>query len=918
MTTTQIKDKRVNIPNGSGKKVPTLLRAFEKDLSLETLAKIRIKGRESSCFVLSKGRKFKLVFAFECKGIHDSLKHNHLVAAAEAIESGIKDISQGSVVFHMESFSTDSDRQTYLDNLISQTDCIEAKVLLYSEKQRSKELADAGIRQSKRLTIYIETKIDFASNATQTDWSDKAIGQLGKFWGSVKKVSSGENTDDDEYKTLFETGFYNGFLYWEQILANRMGLVIKPLDLTGLWSRVWDRFNTGKPTIEPPQWIEYEDGKIKEIIHNDKHPRSILVQGEGGECRVPVADRTWIKVKDKFIGTMVFAEKPDGFKGVEHQLRFLWNALSKSYVKDTEIFTRIESRSLERMQGRMQDQIKQSGARSAFANEKANVDVNANLRLKRSIEAQEKLIEGSVPIQVASVVFVHRERKNHVDDACFSLANAFPLPCRLIRERDVPWHYWLQSLPISWDGLLSKPYDRSEPWMSNEVAGILPLMKTREVDPDGFELIADEGGSPIKLDFIKKLLNVACFGTTRSGKSVLISGMLTLFLASGYPIVALDYPKPDGTSTFTDYAAYFADRAAYFDIGKESNNIMEIPDLRRVTDLDEREERMSDYKSFLETAILAMVGGNGSCERALVGKALTLFFADPDIQRRYDLALEGGFGSDEWQLMPTLKDLGKFYTKEALDIDETTSPLQRNAREQIELQIDYWLNSKIGNAIGKASSFPTDSQLLVFALRNLSNNDEAALLALSAYSAALRRALSSPKSIFFVDESPILFEYDSIASLIGKLCANGAKAGIRVFLSAQDPNTIMESVAGPKIMQNMNTKLIGRIQEVAVPAFQHYFRYEERMIARNASERFFPQASELYSNWLLDTDGNITYCRYYPSAMQLGIVANNTEEQAARKRYLKKHKNNKLAAYSEFSKAYAHAVRNGLPMEAIG
>jgi len=104
------------------------------------------------------------------------------------------------------------------------------------------------------------------------------------------------------------------------------------------------------------------------------------------------------------------------------------------------------------------------------------------------------------------------------------------------------------------------------------------------------------------------------------------------------------------------------------------------------------------------------------------------------------------------------------------------------ALNMIDLRLRFWLSSRVGRAISAPSSFPTDAQLLVFALRNLSNEEDAAVLALSAYAAALRRALEAPASIFFIDEAPILFEFDEIGTLIG----NGAKAGIRVIISAQD------------------------------------------------------------------------------------------------------------------------------------
>ena len=79
-----------------------------------------------------------------------------------------------------------------------------------------------------------------------------------------------------------------------------------------------------------------------------------------------------------------------------------------------------------------------------------------------------------------------------------------------------------------------------------------------------------------------------------------------LFSHAGYPVVALDYPKADGTSTFTDYADFFGDKAAYFDIGKESSNLMEIPNLKGLSP-EMRKERFEDYLSFLESSLLMLV-----------------------------------------------------------------------------------------------------------------------------------------------------------------------------------------------------------------------------------------------------------------------------------------------------------------------
>ena len=54
----------------------------------------------------------------------------------------------------------------------------------------------------------------------------------------------------------------------------------------------------------------------------------------------------------------------------------------------------------------------------------------------------------------------------------------------------------------------------------------------------------------------------------------------------------------------------------------------------------------------------------------------------------------------------------------------------------------------------------------------------------------------------FIDEAPILFEYPTISEMVARLCANGAKAGIKVIISAQDPDTIARSPSASKILQN--------------------------------------------------------------------------------------------------------------------
>ena len=125
----------------------------------------------------------------------------------------------------------------------------------------------------------------------------------------------------------------------------------------------------------------------------------------------------------------------------------------------------------------------------------------------------------------------------------------------------------------------------------------MPLVTIKTVDKTGFELIAEEGGSPVFIDLHKRHKNLLVCGTTRSGKSVLISGILTQALAHNFPISVMDYPKPDGSSTFSDYTHFFGDKAAYFDISSESFNLFELPNLGSLAPKLQN-ERFTDYHDF--------------------------------------------------------------------------------------------------------------------------------------------------------------------------------------------------------------------------------------------------------------------------------------------------------------------------------
>jgi hypothetical protein len=897
----------------------TRLTPFEDALHLATMLRVSLHGRDIGAYVLTKGTqkdRFCFIFGFDCRGIHTTLTSEQVETIFNNLEAGLKDIPLGEkMTLHLRSFRSDKDRQKQLTSLIKQSPSKDIKYLLMSEIARTKELASSGIRKPKSLRIYVTYTIE--PNADHADdWIEKLLARAELWWLKFK----GELTEieNQRLETIVNNAYKQGFSRWEQILSNQMGLDVKALTAEELWGELWQRFNNTIP-IDIPQLITLNESGLSEEIHSDLASNKLLLENIHSttllmESDVPCADRRWVHLNNHYIGVLTFLEKPGGWVGKSAQLRYLWELLARETVFDTEIFCQLTAANPTLVKTTLQRVLKQSNMTALLAQEKnKTIDVSAQLKFKKSVAAQEQLYEGAVPIYNGIAILVHRPSLEQLDQATRYIETCFQRPAQVIRETEYAWKIWLQTLPVVWEGLLAKPFNRRQLYLTSEVPGLMPLVLTQGGDKRGFELIPEEGGTPVHLDLFNQHKNLALFATTRAGKSVLVSGILTQALAHGIPVVALDFPKPDGTSTFTDYTEFMGRNGAYFDISKQANNLFEQPDLRSLTP-EQQQDRLLDYMAFLESALMTMVLGSSSDNkllsqtvRSLLNLALTAFFADGGIQYRYQEAMRGGFGSHAWQKNPTLKDFLAFCSPEHLLLDSFGGQVEE-ALNYIQLRLRFWLSSRVGKAISAPSSFPTDAQLLVFALRNLSDSEDAAILSLSAYSAALRRALSHPASIFFIDEAPILFEFDQIADLVGRICANGAKAGIRVILSAQDPDTIAQSKAASKILQNLTTRLIGRIQPVAIDSFVEILKYPREIIARNASESFFPRKEGIYSQWLLDDNGIYTFCRYYPGYEQLAVVANNPQEQAARQKAMR-HYPDKYEAISAFARQLVASLR---------
>ncbi len=873
----KVKPRKDELVPGRGKEQVVPL---EDAFNLVCHVQFAAEGREFGAYLLRwKENKYRLVFGFDCDGIHPNLPDVQMESVYDQISNGFKDLPENELLtIHMRSFVDDTDRTTYLAGLVSKTANPVLKYLATSDLRRTEILSKKKLRKGKTLRMFATFTWD-ADADVQDDKVEKLtkgfLKALGNFSGAEKIKKS------QEFFAFLEAGF-NAFLLWEQIFTNKMGLTVRALSAEQLWGDLWHRYNS-IPCIPVPQKLIFDRESIKEEINSDIHALSLLMYREES---VPTADYRWMRLKQKFIGLLALLDQPDSWETERDAINFYWNKLSEDLVSDISIVTQLSKVSQTEMRQRLTDLTKEQIFKAGKASEEGDINVGAAMDLDEALEARAYLHMGHVALSSATVFMVERDTVDELDRACNYLESLFLYPANLHRENTYLWRTWAQTQPICRTKLLSHPYNRVGKVFSSYVLGTVPLAQVRTIDRSGVEFLSDDGGVPIYLDLVKKHHNIVFFATTRSGKSVTLTAFVNNFLMNNVPVSIIDYPPTDDASTFKDYSKLLG--GAYFDVGSEAANIFELPDIDHLIE-EQQLERRKDYEDFLLEILLAMVMGavvqntnvNVDIVRSILALVLSKFFDDYEIISRYRAARTRGLGSPEWAEYPTLQDFVGFCSPERIALK--TSPDQIAALDFVVTKLRYWLTSRVGQALSRPSTFSADSTLFVMAMRGVNNPEDAAILSMCMYGTVLRRAFSNPKSVLVIDEAAILLQFPSLANQVGKLCANGAKAGIRVILCAQEPGSVKNCAAGDRILGNCDIKLVGRIQPEVSTAFQDILLMPPEILAPCMTDAFSPNTALGYSNWLLLDGRTSTRVRSYASAGGLAAVVNNPDEVTRRK-----------------------------------
>jgi hypothetical protein len=92
--------------------------------------------------------------------------------------------------------------------------------------------------------------------------------------------------EQERHEIAFAKAFTDGFLNWEQILANRMGLDLRPLTDLELWEHLWRQFNSSEPPAIPQLLVMSERG-IEERVTTQVHMKTLLLERPDS---IPFAD----------------------------------------------------------------------------------------------------------------------------------------------------------------------------------------------------------------------------------------------------------------------------------------------------------------------------------------------------------------------------------------------------------------------------------------------------------------------------------------------------------------------------------------------------------------------------------------------------------------------------------------------------
>ena len=869
-------------------------------------------GLKVGATLLQEGKAFKIVFALRCRGFSSTVSEERAMQIATQLQEGLKSLPQGEAVTF--EFSTRSDCSERIRELQSQIDSDiqdEIKFLLKAEIQRLKGLVKVKRHNPKELLIYYTYTVGSGNKKA----GDPIAGALYDAQAIFTEFF-GKKADKDIVKRLnliLKDAYLRGFNAAQNFIGETLALPVTPLSADEIFARDWRRLNRASvPAI--PHLLTVTPKGLSRSGDGNVHVASRLF------CAgAPVEHKayTYLPGRKTFVGCAVLDAKPnrewvaDSSKDRLAQLFYGSNPINHKTVHDTTITVQFTTRNQREVLRNAENLTSEGNRAVVSAENKKRLDLASEFKRKTAMGAEWILREGGVSIRVGWVATIERDTAQDLDLALDAFCDLPQFTGGIVsKETEYTTEIWRQTMPYSWSKLLTNPWDRRLEDTTHALTCFVPLIYDRMPDRKGVAYISRNGYTPIYMDPFQKRPHKHMFkvATTGAGKSVEEIGSIISALAQGGNVIIVDSTRGDGTGTFDPLTKLVG--GSYFNTGKDSYNLFQGGDFRRYPEGEDRDFAVSLFRKFLIDAIKDLAAGDDKdpkkvrLYRQIAGILIAQFLEREDIQARYDAAFDGGFGSEDWQRIPTLCDFFETLRPDSLP-EMTRSPETLKALQEMSLAIGAVLARPIGQAISRPSTFRSDSKLTVVALGGLTDNEDAMPLALAASSFVLASALENDFTLFIGDESSYLAAFDSYMQIVAGFCSGGRKMGVWVHLLGQTIKRILESPFGADIVDNIDTWLIGVIQPRALPGLIQVGIPEHLLKAAVLEEGMEPPDQDVVSTWLCAQPSRGNYAQVYfpPSFAHLALGMNNKTEMKQRAAFEAKYPDDKYAAMAELSKA---------------
>ena len=908
---------------------------IERKFRLQTYGQMELDGREIGFYLLRRGTHVMIIFGWRIAGLDPALTSQQ----AESILSSCTDaLNQLPKDIDLKCYQDiDSNFPDYLrlqGAMFSEDLDLLSQELIKSRAQRGRELAASGRLQSNELTIFAKYRVPLGVDyAVKQNWLDDFLAQTQPLVGILR----GQKFDSlASWAKVFDAAYNYAYQKVNTLLtSNRgFGLQVRSMSVHELWARDYLELHR-LPVIKIPQYIVYDERGLSEpIINSSTHCKGALFEPQDGLAVEPQFDRGFVYLpsKKKYAGFIRIGQvqkfPPDKRSVHLGYMRYLWNIVAdKKTISNCRLVTELtaDRSGYERLL--LDRTISDAMKREALATKKQTVDVVAVRRREEALEARDLLEDNHIPFWTSSGIWLYRDSLETLEQDLSELCQQIP-SAAVEKVQYYAEDVWFQTWPFEWSAFLTKPNHRRQKYLSFQAAPLIPLMKTQPVNHKGMMFLTRELNTPIYLDIAKEKNHTGIFAKSGAGKSNVILEMLLEYVINEQLVVLFDFPRPDGTSTYTVLIPLLQKlgvKAAYHNVRESTINIIEMPDLRNATSEKNRQERWSDaFKSHVRLLVAIVIGISNNPDReVLVNSLLTDcyhdFHQEPEIKARYERAIEEGYGSLAYKNQPILEDFVNFaenwFQEYVQSKQETNSELSRETIDLILIQLRGILKTPLGKSINGISSFDTDTDVLVIGLTDVAENLDSLLYAMSGLNALYRGAFSAKRSLLGIDEGTILYKFRFFARETGIIPVHGRKWGCNFLIAAQEITTIRDSIAGNEIFKNLDNIFCGHIESSARAEMSSIDFYPE-LLKYYTTQAFKPSKELLQSYWYLKRSDQHLELTHPPSHLLLALGATDPDEEAARAQIMAQY-DDEIEGLKEFAQVNARAKRQGLSLDFV-